>query len=127
MFKNYLTSAIRSLKRHRLFTVLNVFGLATGIACSILIFLWVKDERSYDKFNNQPAQIYRLTINVAGTKAAVTSLPIAEALKRQIPAVKNFARLVNLHSIVTVDHKKFDERNIFYADGAFLQIFNYPL
>jgi putative ABC transport system permease protein len=127
MFKNYLTSAIRSLKRHRLFTLLNVFGLATGIACSILIFLWVKDERSYDKFNNRPAQIYRLTINVAGIKAAVTPLPVAEALKRQIPAVKNFTRLVSLHSIVTVDNKKFDERDIFYTDPAFLQIFNYQL
>jgi len=127
MLKNYLTSAIRSLKRHKLFSLLNVFGLATGIACSILIFLWVKDERSYDKFNKQPAQIYRLTSNVTGIRAAVTPLPVAEALKRQIPAVKNFARLVNLHSIVTVDNKKFDERNIFYADPAFLQIFNYPL
>ncbi len=127
MFRNYLTSAIRSLKRHKLFTLLNVFGLATGIACSILIFLWVKDERSYDKFNDQAGQIYRLTINVTGVRAAVTPLPVGEALKRQIPAVKNFARLVSLHSIVTVDHKKFDEKNIFYADAAFLQIFNYPL
>jgi len=127
MFKNYLTSAIRSLKRHRLFTLLNIFGLATGIACSILIFLWVKDERSYDKFNSRAPQVYRLTINVTGVHAAVTSLPIAEAIKRQVPAVNNFARLVSLHSIVTVDNKKFDEHNIFYADPAFLQIFNYPL
>ena len=126
MFKNYLVSAARSLKRHRLFTLLNVFGLATGIACTVLIFLWVKDERSYDKFNNRADQLYRLTINVTGVQAAVTSVPIAEVLKQQVPAVKNFARLVSLHSIVTVDNKKFDEHNMFYADPAFLQIFNYP-
>jgi|GEM_PF-5723472 len=51
MLKNYLTTAIRSLGRFKLFTFLNVFGLATGMACSILILLWVQDETSYDKFN----------------------------------------------------------------------------
>ena len=127
MFKNYLTSAFRSLKRFRLFTLLNVFGLATGMACSILIFLWVQDERSYDKFNDTPGQLFRLTSNVDGVQAAVTPLPVAVAAKQQIPAVKNFARLVSLHSIVTIGVKKFDEKNMFYADAAFLQMFNYPL
>ncbi|WP_295675078.1 ABC transporter permease, partial [uncultured Mucilaginibacter sp.] len=79
MFKNYLTSAFRSLKRFRLFTLLNIFGLATGMACSILIFLWVQDERSYDKFNDAPGQLFRLTSNVAGVQAAVTPLPVAVA------------------------------------------------
>ncbi|HWZ03368.1 MAG TPA: ABC transporter permease [Mucilaginibacter sp.] len=127
MFKNYLTSAFRSLKRFRLFTLLNIFGLATGMACSILIFLWVQDERSYDKFNDAPAQLFRVTANVAGIQAAVTPLPVAVAAKQQIPAIKNFARLVSLHSIVTIGIKKFDEKNMFYADPAFLQMFNYPL
>jgi len=127
MFKNYLTTAIRSLKRYKLFTVLNVFGLASGMACSILILLWVQDERSYDQFNDNAPQLYRLTDNVSGTDAAVTPLPMAEALKRQLPVVKNYARLVALHSMVTVDKRKFDEKNIFYADPSFLQMFSYPL
>jgi len=127
MFKNYLTSAFRSLRRFRLFTLLNIFGLATGMACSILIFLWVQDERSYDKFNDAPSQLFRLTSNVAGVQAAVTPLPVAVATKQQIPAIKNFARLVNLQSIVTIGIKKFDEKNMFYTDAAFLQMFNYPL
>jgi len=125
MFKNYLTSALRSLKRHKLFSLLNIFGLATGIACSILIFLWVKDERSYDNFNN--SSLYRLSINVTNVEAAVTPLPVAVSVKQQIPAVKDFARLVSLHSIVTIGTKKFDEKDMFYADPSFLQMFNYPL
>ncbi len=127
MLKNYFTSAIRSLKRYKLFTLLNVFGLATGMACSILIFLWVQDERSYDKFNDHASQIYRLTANVSGVEAAVTPPAVGGALKRQIPNVKSFARLVSLHSIVTIGTKKFDEKQVFYADPDFLQMFNYPL
>lgn len=72
MFKHYLTSATRSLKRYKMFTMLNIFGLATGMACSILILLWVQDEHSYDKFNNHASQIYRLTATVSGVHAAVT-------------------------------------------------------
>jgi len=127
MFKNYFTSAIRSLKRYRLFTLLNIFGLATGMACSILIFLWVRDELSYDKFNTKANQIYRITDNVAGAKAAVTPLPVSPAIKQQIPGVKNAVRLVSLHSIVTIGLQKFDEKNMFYTDPEFLQMFDYPL
>ncbi len=127
MFKNYFTSAIRSLKRYKLFTLLNVFGLATGMACSILIFLWVQDERSYDKFNDHASQIYRVTATVSGVEAAVTPIPMAPALKQQMPGVKNAARLESLHSIVTIGNKKFDEKDMFYTDPDFLQMFNYPL
>jgi putative ABC transport system permease protein len=127
MFKNYLISAIRSLKRYKLFTFLNIFGLATGMACSILILLWVQDERSYDKFNGNAPQIYRLIANVSGVEAAVTPPPVTLAVKRQIPAIKNYTRLDALHSVVTIGHQKFDEKNIFYADSTFLQMFNYPL
>jgi putative ABC transport system permease protein len=81
MFKNYLLSAIRSLKKFRLFTFLNVFGLASGMACSILILLWVQDELSYDKFNNDTAHTYRLVANIAGSDAAVTPPPVVTAMK----------------------------------------------
>jgi len=127
MFKNYLISAIRSLKRHKLFTVLNIFGLATGMACTILILLWVQDERSYDTFNNNAPRLYRLVDNVAGTRAAVSPVPVAPVLKQQIAAVKDFVRLEALHSIVTVGTRKFDEKNIYYTDPDFLQLFTYPL
>ena len=52
MFKNYLKTAWRNLLRYKLFSGLNILGLATGMACSILIFLWVQDELSFDKFNH---------------------------------------------------------------------------
>ncbi len=127
MIRNYLKTAIRSLSRYRLFTLLNIFGLASGMACAILIFLWVQDELSYDKFNSHAAQIYRMTANVAGSDAAVTPLPVAPVVKEQIPEIKNFTRLVALHSIVTAGGNKFDEKDIYYTDAAFFQMFDYPL
>lgn len=127
MLKNYFTSAIRSLNRFRLFTFLNVFGLSTGLACSILIILWVQDERSYDKFNAHTSQIFRLTANLSGTAAAVTPSPMVPALKQQIPAIDLVTRVVPFSSTVVIGTKPFDEKNLLYADPNFLQMFNYPL
>ena len=98
-----------------------------GMACTILILLWVQDELSYDKFNKNTSQIYRVTADVAGTKAAVSPVPLAPVLKQQLPAIKDFTRLNPLHSIVTIGNRKFDEKNIYYADPNFLQFFSYPL
>lgn len=127
MFKNYLLSAIRSLKKFRLFTFLNVFGLASGMACSILILLWVQDELSYDKFNNDTAHTYRLVANIAGSDAAVAPPPVVTAMKQQMPLVKSITRLVPLNATVTVGNQKFAEKSLEYADPNFLQVFNYPL
>jgi len=127
MIKNYLKIAWRNLVRNKAYTFINIGGLSVGMACTILILLWVKDELSYDKFNKSASQIYRLTANVAGIKAAVNPVPIAPALKQQLPAVKDFTRLEALHSVVTVGNRKFDEKNIYYTDPNFLQVFDYPL
>src|SRR5215470_14009726 len=60
MFKNYFKTAWRNLLKDRQFTLLNVLGLSAGLACALLIFLWVKDERSYDKFFANGSQIYQV-------------------------------------------------------------------
>jgi putative ABC transport system permease protein len=127
MFKHYLVSAVRSLKRHKLFTLLNIAGLATGMACSVLILLWVQDEYSYDRFNSRADKLYRVTSKLSEINVATSPMPIGKAAKSQLPAVKNYARIVPLQSIVTVAHKKFDEKQIYYADREFLKMFDYPL
>ncbi|MCD8739920.1 ABC transporter permease [Mucilaginibacter roseus] len=127
MLKNYFITAFRSLKRFKLFTFLNVFGLSTGMACSILIMLWVQDEKSYDKFIPNAGEIYRLTSEVSGSKAAVTPPPVVDAVQQQIPAIEKVTRVVPVSATVSVADKKFDEKNILYADADFLQFFGYPL
>lgn len=127
MFKNYFKTTCRNLLRHKLFTGLNIFGLATGMACSILIFLWVQDELSFDKFNYHANHIFRVTTKAVDIEAAAVPPALAYAIKTQIPAVKNATRITSIQKMITVGTKKFDEKNIYYADSNFLQIFNYPL
>ena len=127
MIKNYLKTAIRTIVRHKSFSLLNIFGLSIGMSCSILIFLWVADELSYDKFNDNAGKIYRITSNVTDIKAAVVPVPMGMAVKDAIPEIKNATRLKATSSIFTVGNKKFEEKRVFYADTNFLRIFNYPL
>jgi len=126
MFKNYFISALRNIRRFKLFSFLNVFGLAAGIACGVLIMLWVQDEYSYDKFNGNAASIYRLVGKIDATEAAVTPVPMPDAFK-QLPAIKSYARLMPLQAVVTIGTKKFDEKDMYFADPSFLKLFNYPL
>ncbi|HXB44198.1 MAG TPA: ABC transporter permease [Puia sp.] len=127
MLKNYFKIAFRNLLRHKLFSGLNIFGLATGMACSILIFLWVQDELSFDSFNPGADRIFRVTAKIADQEAAVVPPSLAYAIKTQIPAIKNATRISSEQRIVTIGTKKFDEKKIYYADSNFLQMFNYPL
>src|SRR6185503_4294292 len=127
MFQNYLKTALRTMQRNKLFTGLNIFGLATGLACSILIFLWVKDELSYDRFNPGVKKIFRLSAKVKDVETVTIPPAFTVAMKNEIPGIKNTTRLVRLAKIITIGTKKFDEEHMYYADSNFLRIFNYPL
>ena len=127
MFRNYFNTALRNMRRNKLFTGLNVFGLATGLACSILIFLWVQDELSYDKFNPGAEKIFRLTGRITNIEAAVVPAPLAEAIKREIPAIARTTRIKTDEKVVTIGARKFNEKDLCYADTNFLRMFNYPL
>ena len=88
MIKNYLKAALRNLWRNRGFSFINIFGLATGIACSLLIFLFVKDELSYDTFNKDSDNIYRIVkdfVNDDGSKIpdATTPAALAPAMQKE--------------------------------------------
>lgn len=127
MLKNYFTIAFRNLVRNKLFTGLNILGLAIGLACSMFIFLWVQDEISYDRFNANADKIYRVTAKLSDVQAAVTPPPLAAAIEAEIPAIEKATRLIPLHKMITAGTKKFDEKNIYCADTNFLKIFSYPL
>ena len=127
MFQNYLKTAFRHMRRNKLFTGLNIFGLATGLACSILIFLWVQNEMSYDRFNPGAERIFRLTVRVKDIDGAQVPTPFAAVLKNQIPGIKNATRICPLDKIVTIGTNKFTEKRMYYVDSNFLSIFNYPL
>jgi putative ABC transport system permease protein len=127
MLRNYIKTAFRNMGRNKLFTGLNIFGLATGLACSILIFLWVQDELSYDRFNPGADKIFRLTAQFKNSASANTPYAFAAAIKKEIPVIKNATRISSDQKIITASNRKFDEKRLYYADSNFLRIFNYPL
>ncbi len=96
MIKNYLKQAWRSLVKNKTYSVLNIVGLAVGLTCFALIALWVNDELSYDKFNSNYDRIVRLTgieKRESGiTESAVSSAPMAKALKNDYAEIENTVR-----------------------------------
>jgi putative ABC transport system permease protein len=127
MLRNYFKTAFRNMRRNKLFTGLNIFGLATGLACSILIFLWVRDELSYDKFNPGADKIFRLTAHVKDVDAAAVPYAFATEMRKTIPGIENVTHIISDQKIITAGNNRFDEKRFFYADSNFLRLFNYPL
>jgi putative ABC transport system permease protein len=92
MFKNYFKVSVRNLWKNKGFSSINIFGLATGIACSLVIFLFVKDEKSYDHFHKNAGNIYRVVkdfVNDDGSLIpdATTPSPLAPAMQTEMPEV----------------------------------------
>jgi putative ABC transport system permease protein len=127
MWYSYFKIAWRNLFRQKVFSFINIFGLAIGMACSILILLWVQDELSYDRFHAQANRLYRITCTTPDIKAAVSTAPMAAALKAQLPEVKNTVRLSSSTHFFGVGDRKFEEKRVFFADATFLEMFSFPL
>jgi len=130
MLLNYFKTALRSLLHNRLFTILNILGLATGLACSILIMLWVINEWSYDRFNRNADRTYRIVATVLGETYPLTGAPLGEATKTQIPGIKYAARLrpnYGKSSVFTIGDRHFEEKGAYYADPDILKVFTFPL
>ena len=85
MIRNYLTIAFRNLLRNKIFSFINIFGLALGLSCSMLILLWVQDELTWDRFHPNIDRLYRVYINRPGDNGIYTQidvqLPLWEELK----------------------------------------------
>src|SRR5215470_10610596 len=98
MIKNHLKITLRNLWKNKTFSFINIFGLATGIACSLLIFLFVQDELSYDRFHKDAVNIYRVVkdfVNDDGSRLpdATTPPALAPAMQQQIPEVERVTRI----------------------------------
>ena len=126
MLKNYLTIAIRNLMRHKLYSAINLAGLAIGIAVCMLIFLWVQDELSYDRFHENADRIYRVVLH-SGRPYHVAPAPMGPALVRDFPQVVDAVRLFNLgNALVQHGETQFYER-ITFADPNILKMFSFSL
>jgi len=128
MFKTYFKLAYRNIIKDKAYSIINITGLAIGLASSILILLWVQNELSYDKFHKNAGQIYRVASDFGDSKSAANSAGMPAGLQAQIPVVKNTVRLGQSSSILLeTGNKKFNEKRAIYADASFMDMFSYPL
>ncbi len=128
MIKNYFKIAFRNIIRHKAYSAINIAGLAIGMASSILILLWVQNELSYDKFHKNAKEIYRITADASGFKAAINCAGMPAGLQQQMPVVKKYTRFS--HPVTAVFEngiRKFEEKNGFYADSTLLEVFSFRL
>jgi putative ABC transport system permease protein len=130
MLKNYFKIAIRSLLKNKLFSFINIFGLALGMSCSLLIGMWVKDEVSFNRFYPQAENIYliRSGTDWLGQKTVVeaTPGPWAEALEKQVPEIDALTKVTwNRDLLVKVGGKSTKENGI-YATPGFFKVFPSP-
>jgi len=128
MLKNYLKIAWRNLSKSKTYSFLNIFGLAIGIACASLIFLWVEDELTFDNYfpNKENLHIVRTKQTAEGHTYSFTATPgpLSAALKEDVPEIKNTARITwNQPLLFSLGEKSIYE-NGYYADPAFTDIFS---
>lgn len=132
MIKNYLKTALRSLRKNRAFTAINILGLALGFTASMLIVFYVADELSYDRYNTKADRIYRVNedLKLGGNKVqyAVCMPPLAQTLKTDFPDVENTVRLKRgggMH--VKKGTENILEYNMIFADQSLFDVFTLPM
>ncbi|MCK6559022.1 ABC transporter permease [candidate division KSB1 bacterium] len=133
MLKNYLKIALRNLKKNAVYSSINIAGLAAGMACCILITLYVLHELSYDKFHQNADRIFRvrLDLDLNGVLYREPSIPFpaAEALARDFPEVERAMRFYRNDDfpMIEIGDRQFIEERFFFADPAVFEMFDFPL
>ncbi len=135
MFKNDLIFSIKNILRFNTYSLINIFGLAIGLASFILIALYVYDELSYDKYHTKSDRIYRVTseldFNGTGEESSSQPFPLGPSLTKDYPEyVESYVRFFNLQKsqfLVSNETKVFNEKRFFYCDTNVLDVFDYEL
>ncbi len=128
MFGNHIKVALRHIKRRKIYSFINILGLTVGMACFILIGLWVRDELSFDRFHLKKHRIYRILNRMPNSSADFNiTYALGPALKAQYSEVEEASRVCTwFGSHVRYKDKIFPERNIHLADPGFFKIFSFP-
>ncbi len=132
MYNNLIRHSLRSFKRQRAYIIINILGLSIGIACSLLIALFVMNEASYDKFNVKKDRIYRLILDgkIGGQEitGAYTASVIGPTMSREFPEIEDFLRMNGWGpTVVEYNNQTFTEENLIEADSSFFNFFSIPV
>lgn len=140
MLTNYFKIAYRNLLKNKLFSLVNILGLAIGMSACFFIFLYVRFERSHDRFHQQASRLYRVPLTFTGSLASngtlATNHPsVGPAMKREFPEIQDYARVVpasmfyNASMLSYTEGGKtqtFDEEKVYVADASFFHLFSFP-
>ncbi|RYY58717.1 MAG: hypothetical protein EOO05_15505 [Chitinophagaceae bacterium] len=131
MIKNYFMIALRNLARNKAFSFIHITGLGIGLACCMLIFLYAKDEWTFDRFQANGDQLYRITCTIVekdGRESSVGASAMVQGpeFKKAIPEVKDFVRVQGSSQLVRNGKDTYTENTI-WADSNFFQLFSFPL
>ena len=133
MWKNYLKIAVRNLLRHKLYSLINVSGLAIGMTCFFLIFGFVRFEMGYDRHHEDAERIYRIIRRMRYepgdriSERVNTGAPLLPLIQGELPGIEHAARLRESGGIVSSGERRFVESRFFFADSGVFEIFTLPL
>lgn len=134
MIKNYLKVALRNLFKHKGYAFINILGLAVGIAASVLIFLYITNEMSYDKFHDKADRIHRITAdwsNKGDSRIHQLGTPfiLAQTIRKKYPQVEAITQISGPVGDVIIKYRDtaFKETEVFCAEPSFFDVFSFPL
>jgi putative ABC transport system permease protein len=131
MYKNYLLVTLRVFNREKLYSILNVSGLALGFSCCIMIFLFIEDELSFDQFHADKDRIYRISAAYMRQGKwepyASNSWRTAELLEAKYSEIEKMVRLTDDYVILEYGATRIEERGVAYVEDNFFDLFSFQL
>ncbi|MFN3382246.1 MAG: ABC transporter permease [Runella zeae] len=131
MFSNYFKIALRNLQKNKAFSAINILGLALGMACSLIIMLWVQDEVAMDSFHENGPRLYRVMENqfYSGKIETYASTPgiLAENIVKDIPEIEKASQMLWEEEPLFTVGNNFDKEKGRYVQGDFLNMFSFKL
>jgi putative ABC transport system permease protein len=131
MFKNYFKIAVRNLLKHKVSSFINIIGFSVGMACCMLMLIYVQHEFSYDRFHKNLDQLHRVIFEFNNTElnfhhvSETTPLPLAPQLRQDFPEILNTTRIIESSEKMEYKDKQFKEYDICYGDPAIFDMFTF--
>jgi len=126
MFKNYFKTAFRNFARNKVYSFINIAGLSLGLACAMLIMLYVKDEVSFDRFHKNVNNIYRIVSGSSEHKMTMTGALQGPRFTQNVPGIKSFVRIRNGGEDIKTENYVHSQ-DLVYVDSNFFSVFTFPL
>ncbi len=128
MFRNYFKTAWRNLTRNKVYSFINIAGLSFGLACAMLIMLYVKDEISFDRFHKNVNDIYRIAKkSKRGNENGTTGFLQGPRFSQNVPGIKSFVRVESSSEDIKKGNEVQEQNGVLSVDSNFFSVFTFPL